>query len=153
MARHRWALVIGALAVVAAFSLGQAVGSRRLPANLKEGLVARTREAPETVDKLLKALAPAVGEQILAGRQVELPGLGSFRVVRIESYKDLDGGRPITIPARNYVEFVPTEELDGVSNQPGAVPARTVSPMEFRVNPWATPGMKTESIKTIRTRR
>ncbi len=153
MVMARWAFV-GVICVLAgSLAFGQVGAGRRPAASLKDGVVARSKEAPAAVDRMLKALGPSVEEQLLAGRQVEIPGLGTLRVVRIEAYKDLDGGRPIMVPARNYVEFVPTGDLDAIANMPGAVPARSVPGYEFRVNPSSTPGFKTDTIKTIRTRR
>jgi hypothetical protein len=90
--------------------------------------------------------------QLRAGKQVEVPGLGLFRIVRINSYRDLVNGVPAIVPARNYVEFVPTAEVAAIANAPGAVPARTVDGYEFRVNPNAAPGLKTEGTRVPRTR-
>lgn len=122
------------------------------PTTLKAGLVTGTKEKAETVDKLLKALGPAISEQLRAGRTVEIPGLGTFRVVRVDEYKDLVDGRPATIPAKNYVEFVPGGTLDKDANAPGAKPARTVQGYDFRINPHADAGIKTGSSRNIGTR-
>src|SRR5262245_62285252 len=66
--------------------------------------LAKQAQVDETdVVKVLNALGPAISRQIAAGREVGVPGLGSFRVVRIPESKDLIGGRPATIPPRNYV--------------------------------------------------
>lgn len=155
MYKARWALAALVCVLVGAWGMqanGQ-VGKPKAPATLKDGLVNGTGYEEEAVERFLKALGPAVTEQLLAGRRVEMPGLGTFQVVRVDAYRDLGpGGRPITVPARNYVEFIPSEGMDKVANQPGAVPAREVGAFDFIVNPGATPGIRTEGIKTIRTR-
>jgi nucleoid DNA-binding protein len=124
------------------------------PGEFKAELAKASKEKEATVDKVFKALGPALAAQLRAGRQVELPGIGTFRVVRVTAYRDMVGGRPTTIPARNYVEFIPAGEVTTAANDPGAVPAKTVEGYEFRVLPNAAPGIKTESSRTpgIRTR-
>jgi nucleoid DNA-binding protein len=118
----------------------------------EEGIVGETGQKAETVEKMLKAFGPAVTQQLLAGRVVELPGVATIRVVRVKEYTDLVGGIVTKIPARNYVEIVPAAELDKVANLPGTVPARVVEPYEFKVMPDANPGIKTDGIKVPRTR-
>lgn len=152
MIRAKWAL-LGLIGILAAAGAQTLVGGKKtIPATFADGVAAATKEDAKTVERFLKAFAPAVTEQLLAGRTVEVPGLGIVRVVRVKEYRDLSGGVPTTIPARNYVEIVAAPELDKVANQPGVVPARTVEPYEFRVNPDHNPGMKTEGVKVPRTR-
>lgn len=159
MTRAKWALaglvciLAGAYAWTASAQVIIGAGRDKAPASLEEGLVKHSGVKDRSAEKLLKALGPAVKEQLLAGRVVELPGLGVLRVVRVDSHKDLGpGGRPIIVPARNYVEFVPAGGLDTVANQPGAVPARTVEPFEYNVRPGAAPSTRSEYLRTTRTR-
>lgn len=158
MNQAKWALAAFICILAGVLSLGayaqvSGVGSKKMPPTLKAGIVAITKDKEPVVDRLLKALGPAAIEQIRAGRTVELPGLGMFRVVRVAEHKDLVRGIPTNIPARNYIEFIPTADLERVANLPGAVPSRTVEGYEFRVlPPGVEPGMKTEGIKVPRTR-
>jgi nucleoid DNA-binding protein len=124
------------------------------PGDFKSEVVKASKQKQAVVDSIFKALGPAFSAQLSAGRQVDLPGVGTFRVVRVDAHRDMVGGRPVTIAARSYVEFVPTGDVTTAANSPGAVPARTVEGYEFRVNPNAAPGIKIESSRTpgVRTR-
>ena len=122
------------------------------PANLKAGLVAATKEKPDTIEKIFKALGPAVSEQLRAGREVEFPGVGKLRVVKVAEHQDLVGGRPATIPAKNFIEFVPAGTMNADANSPGAVPSRTIEGYEFRINPNSDPGIRTGSSRLTGTR-
>lgn len=140
--------------------VGGAKGKKAAPAgakgpavDLKAGLVAQSKLDEKTIEKVLKALGPAVSEQLRAGRQIELPGVGTLQVVRVTEYKDIDAnGRPIIMPAKNYIEYVPTTKMNDDANSAGAKPARTVEGYDFRVNPNADPGMKTPYTRTPGTR-
>ena len=143
------ALTVGMLLTVDAQTI---TGKKTTPPNLKAGLVAATKEKPDTIEKIFKALGPAVSEQLRAGREVELPGVGMLRVVRVAEHQDLVGGRPATIPAKNFVEFVPTGSLNTDANSPGARPSRTIEGYEFRVNPNSDPGIRTGSSRLPGTR-
>jgi nucleoid DNA-binding protein len=118
------------------------------PGAFKAEIATASKQKEDTVDKVFKALGPAFAAQLRAGRQVELPGIGTFRVVQVSAYRDMVAGRPATIPARNYVEFIPAGEVTTAANAPGAVPAKTVEGYEFRVNPNANPGIKVEGTRT-----
>jgi nucleoid DNA-binding protein len=148
---------LGVMVAGLAFVLGLAVdaqvvvGKKATP-NLETGLVTATKEKKESVEKIMKALGPAIQEQLTAGRQLEIPGVGTFRVVKVEAYRDLVNGRPAVIPERNFVEFLPAAALNAAANAPGSVPARVVPPAEFRVNPAANPGIRNDGLKTPRTR-
>src|SRR5207248_9770917 len=102
--------------------------------------------------KLLAALGPALSAQLAAGRQVQLPGLGTFRVVRIQESRNLQDGRPVVVPATNIVEFVPDATLTQAANARGAVPAAEVPPFPFNPLRDQTPGQKTPLIRTPSTR-
>ena len=130
----------------------QVVATKKVAPDLKTGLVTASKETEQSVDRLLEKLGSAMQEQLSAGRQVEIPGVGKFRVVKVEAYKDLVDGRPGVIPEKNYVEFLPDAALNTAANAPGAVPARVVPPNEFKVNPAANPGLRNDGLKTGRTR-
>lgn len=146
------AMLTISLALVITVSVEAQVTQKKTAPNLKVGLMNATKEKEKTVDKILNGLGPALREQITAGKQVVIPGLGTFRVVQIEAHKDLINGRPAVVPAKSYVEFVPDGALDAAANSPTAVPARTVPPAEFRINPYTNPGQKTENTRSGRNR-
>lgn len=132
---------------------GKAVRPSGPAANLKAGLAAYAKVDEKTVEKLLKALGPAISDQLRAGRQIELPDVGTLQVVRVNEYKDLGpNGQPVMVPARNYIEFVPTTKMTADANSPGATPARVVDGYEFRINPNSDPGIKTRYTRTSGTR-
>jgi hypothetical protein len=56
------------------------------------------------------------------------------------------------VPARGYVEFSPAADVTSAANAPGAVPNKTVQGYEFRVNPNANGGLKTDYTRTPGTR-
>jgi len=124
----------------------------KAPGGLKDRVAKAAKLKPEDVEKMLKELGPAIRAELTAGKQVELPGVGVFRVVRIAEHKDLVGGRVTRVPATNVVEFVSGAELTNAANAPGAIPARTVPAFEYIPRPGETPGLKTEGLKTGRTR-
>jgi nucleoid DNA-binding protein len=156
MRQSRWialCALLGAVGVV--LMLATSAQSQRPTdpaAGLKSRVVKTTKLAEEDVQKMLNALGPAVRDMLRSGNQVDLPGLGSFRIVRIPEHRDLVGGRPATIPGSNYVEFSPAGDIVGAANAPGAVPADTVPPFEYIVNPSQTPTMRTGTTRNPGTR-
>jgi nucleoid DNA-binding protein len=122
------------------------------PGTFKAEVAKASKQKEATVEKIFTALGPAFTAQLRAGRQVEVPGIGTFRVVRVAEHRDMVGGRPVTTPARSFVEYVPAGDVNGAANSPGAVPAKTVEGYEFRVNPNPTPGIKNEGVRTPGTR-
>jgi len=147
-------LFVALISVIAITANAQVVNQKeKVAPDLKTGIARETKFKEATVEKMLKAMAPAIKEQLRAGRAVTIEGVGTFQVVRIDSYKDINrNGEPIIIPARNYVEFVPADGLDEAANAEGAVPARTVKGYEFKVLPTASPGQRIEGQRTQRTR-
>lgn len=144
---------LGALIVALALTAqAQVLEAKKTLPSLSASIARDTRLKEEAVKKFLDAMGPVFKEQLRAGRQIELPGVGTFQVVRVTEHKDLVNGRPAVIPAKNYIEFVPVTGLNDAANAPGAVPARTVEGYEFRVNPDSTPGFKTEGKRTPGTR-
>jgi nucleoid DNA-binding protein len=110
---------------------------------IKDRIVKETKLKPADVQSMLTALGPAIREHLRAGNQAELAGLGTFRVVRIPEHKDMNReGRPITVAAYNYVEFLPSAELSGAANAPGAAPAEVVPPFEYIIDPYHVPSMR-----------
>ena len=114
---------------------------------LPRELVKRARVSEEAVARLLNTLGPAVREQLANGRDVTLPGLGVFRVVRVPEHRNLVDGRPTTIPARNTVEFLPDGGISAAANNPQARPAATVQPFEYNILPGQTPSQRAPSTR------
>jgi nucleoid DNA-binding protein len=159
-----WALgaLLGSLGLLAVLSAQAQPAKDRAKAKDKdrdadealEKTVARAaREKEETVKAVLRALGPAVRGKLTAGQQVELPGVGVFRIARVAEHRDLGpGGRPVVIPAANYVEFVPAGDLQAAASAPGAVPAKVVPAFEYIPRPGAAPGIRTDKVRTPGTR-
>lgn len=142
-------------AILALLALGLSPAHSQAPTalgTLPQELARKTKLSEEDVTGLLNALGPAVREQLAAGREVTLPGLGVLRVVRIGAYRDLVNGRPIDIPPRNIVEFIPDAEAQRSANAPNARPAQTVEPFQYNPLPSQTKSPKVPSIRSPSTR-
>jgi nucleoid DNA-binding protein len=121
---------------------------------LPRRLAAETKLTEEQVNKVLEALGPAVRDALARGEQIELPGLGTFRVVRVPQHRDLVNGRPATISGVNSVEFLPVGGLVGAANSDNAVPNEVVPPFEFNPLPNQIKGQRVGEVRmpNIRTR-
>jgi nucleoid DNA-binding protein len=156
MRKAKW---VGAsiLTAAAGFVLGQApqpqpqppqrpvrLGSAQTATLDLKGRIAKATKLPENdVAKMLAALGPAVRDLLGQGETVEIPNLGTFRVVRVPEHRDLVDGRPATIAGSNSVEFLPSGRFADAANQPGVKPAETVPPFEYNPLPDQTRGLKT----------
>jgi nucleoid DNA-binding protein len=142
--RKNLAIALAAFLGGSIFSLG-VVRSQPLPrviTTFEKALAEGSKLKEEEVSALLNVLGPAVAEQIAAGRQVSLPGLGTFRVVRLEEQRNLEEGRVVTQPATNVIEFLPDAGITQAANAPGAVPALEVPAFKYIPFPGQTPGQK-----------
>jgi DNA-binding protein HU-beta len=113
--------------------------------------VARESKLTEDqVAKVLNALGPAMRDELKKGNTISLPGLGTFRVVRVAAHKDIEAGtgRVLTIPARNTVEFLASEGLGEAANSATAIPAETVPAFEQPTLPNQTKGQKVPPTRT-----
>jgi nucleoid DNA-binding protein len=130
------------------------LGTRGLPRTVKGRIAAATKLQETDVAKMLDALGPAVRDLLGQGETVEIPNLGTFRVVRIPEHKDMVDGRPATIPGSNYVEFLASGRFADAANLPGVQPAETVPPFEYNPLPDQTKGLRTPNTRqpTTRTR-
>ncbi|HEV3255397.1 MAG TPA: HU family DNA-binding protein [Gemmataceae bacterium] len=156
MRNRQWLALGGLLAVLAAV-----VGLSRAappPKGAEETFPQRLAKAAklseENASKFYQALGPTVRDDLAHGKQVSIPGLGTFRIVQVQAHRDMAaGGRPVTIPAANTVEFVPEGTLLDAASSDGAVPAETVPPFEYHPLPGQTPGQKVGPVRTpgIRT--
>jgi nucleoid DNA-binding protein len=137
-------LLFGAVFGFLAFGLGVAHSQPRLLLEpLPKDLAVATKVNEKDTVRLLDALGPAVARQLAAGRQVSLPGLGTFRVVRLGEARNLDAdGRVITQPATNIVEFVPEGNLTEAANSADAVPAVIVPAFQYNILPGQIPSQR-----------
>jgi nucleoid DNA-binding protein len=125
---------------------------KETPLTIKDRIVKQTKLKPADVQSMLTALGPAIRDQLATGAMVEVPGLGTFRIVRIPDHRTLVDGRPATIGASNYVEFLPTGELVKAANGVNVAPEETVPPFEYIIDPYQTPSMRTGTTRQGGTR-
>jgi nucleoid DNA-binding protein len=153
--RTRQKVILGGLlagmGLLLAFA-GSVYSQREEKEPLEKKVAAVTKIHPDTVAAVIRGLGPAIFKEISLGNQVVLPGLGTFRVVRIPEHKDLRNGRPVTIAETNYVEFLPAGKLVESVNQEGVIPSGTVPAFEFTPRPNETPSLKTGKTRTPRIR-
>jgi nucleoid DNA-binding protein len=147
--RHGWALA-GVLGT-AALALLVAPARSAKPAGeetFNQRLAKAAKLSEEDAAKFYQALGTVIREDLAHGKQVSVPGVGTFRVVRIEEHRDLRGGRPVVIPATNTVEFQSEGKLLDSANAPGAQPAESVPPFQYVPVPGQTPGQKVGPTRT-----
>jgi nucleoid DNA-binding protein len=119
---------------------------------LTQRLAQASKLPEESADKFFQALGPVVREELRRGKEVSIPGLGQFRVVRVQEHRDLQNGRPVVIPAANQVEFLAEGPMADAVNAPGVAAADTVVPFHYIPLPGQTPGQKIGNLKTPPTR-
>jgi nucleoid DNA-binding protein len=126
----------------------------RAEETMGQRLAREAKLSEEQVNRLLTVLGPAVRDELKKGNTVSLPGLGTFRVVRVAEHKDIEAGtgRPLRVPATNTVEFLATEGLSEAANSATAVPAETVPAFQFNPLPNQNKGQRTPSQKIEGTR-
>jgi nucleoid DNA-binding protein len=122
----------------------------RLP--LEKQVANATKLKEQDVRTVINALGPAIRNKLQAGDTVSLPGVGTFRIVRIEAHRDLIKGVPGDVPAANVVEYLPDGGLAAGANAGNSLPAVSVPSNEFVVDPNRVQSTKVESIKTPRSR-
>jgi nucleoid DNA-binding protein len=152
--RHWWGLcgLLGAGALLAALSVP--ARSEKPPAEetFSQRLAKAAKTSEENANRVYQALGPVIRDDLGHGKQVSVPGLGTFRVVRVEEHRDLRNGRPVVIPAVNTVEFVSEGALLDAANAAGATPAESVPPFQYVPLPGQTPGQKVGPVRTPGTR-
>jgi Bacterial DNA-binding protein len=146
---HWWSL--GTLAVVLGLIFGvTAPAQLQKPAargTLPQLVAKKTQLDEDDVTKMLEALGPAIRDKLANGETVELPGLGTIRVVRVPEHKDLIQGRPGVVAATNNVELIALPEVVQAANAPNAVPATTVPAFEYVPLPNQTKGLKAPYVR------
>jgi nucleoid DNA-binding protein len=147
MRKARW-LALAVLLATMGLVAGQSTTKTARPKENKEETIPQriakeTKLTEQQAEKFYNAIGSAIREQLQRGKSVAVPGLGTFRVVRVAEHKDITGGgRPVTIPAFNTVEFVGTLEVSDGVNAEGVTPAETVPPFQYITLPGQTPGQK-----------
>jgi len=159
MRKRPW-LALAALAATLGVLVPMAAPAQPAKPRAEESLgqrVAReSKLSEEQVTRVLNALGPAVRDELKRGSSVSLPGLGTFRIVRVAEHKDIEAGtgRPLRVPATNTVEFLATDGLSEAANSATAVPAEVVPAFEYNPLPNQTKGQKVGPTRTegMRTR-
>jgi nucleoid DNA-binding protein len=154
---HWWGLgaLVGTLGLVvgAAAQQIQRPADKKQPATFQGRMLAATKLPEKDLQTFLTALGPAVSASIASGQSVTIPGLGTFRVVRIPEHRDMAaGGRPIIVDGSNYVEFLPAGSLTGAASAAGATPAVTVPQFQYVPLPDRVPGNRNPGNRTPNTR-
>jgi nucleoid DNA-binding protein len=157
--RHKKWWALGSLLVVPALFVGvagtgysQRDRGRPKQEGIEEKVAKKVRLKPAVIKQVLEALGPAVLAQVSTGEQVVIPGLGTFRVVRIPEHRDLRNGRPTTIAATNYIEFIPTAGVVTSVNRLGVVPSATVPQFEYIPRPNEVPATRVPTMREGRRR-
>jgi nucleoid DNA-binding protein len=155
---HWWGLgaLVGTLGLVVGATAQQVQrpgADKKQPATFEGRMLAATKLQEQDLRKFLTALGPAISASISSGQSVNVPGLGTFRVVRIPEHRDMAaGGRPIIVEPVNYVEFLPAGNLTSAANAAGAAPAVTVPQFQYVPLPDRVPGNRNPGARTPNTR-
>ena len=115
-------------------------------------LAKKAKLTEQQAQAFYNALGPILRSELSRGKTIELPGMGTFRVVRIAEHRDMAGGRPIVVPARNTVEFLGGGELLDAANGASAAPAEVVPPFQYNTIPGQVPGQRVPTIRNPGTR-
>ena len=103
-------------------------------------------------ERCIQMIGKALMEDLRQGKTDAIPGLGSFRIVRVGESKDLVNGRPATIPAYNVVEFSPEDGIADAANAETVEAARFVPAFQYNILPGQTPGQKMGSSRMPNSR-
>jgi nucleoid DNA-binding protein len=152
--RKRQGLILAGILGAACLAIGPAIPAeptvktvptpkeRKRDTTFAGRLAKASNVSEEDINKALQALGPVMREELSKGQAVTIQGLGTFRIVRLAEYKDMRDGKPVTIPARNTVEFLPSEGTLDAANSEDATPAVVVPAFEYKTMPGQTPGQK-----------
>lgn len=83
--------------------------------------VANATNTPKRVSEIfLKELFGLVGDTLIAGENVKIKRLGTFKLIQVEARKsvNVNTGEEIEIPSHNKVSFIPDKELADAINLP-----------------------------------
>jgi nucleoid DNA-binding protein len=146
------AALLGAIALVMTTTPAALSEKPAAEESMTQRLAKQAKVSEEAAKNVLAAFGPIVREELSKGKTVSLPGLGTFRVVRVAEHKDLRNGRPVTVPAVNTVEFIGTDSLVDAANSDKAVPAEEVPAFQYVPLPDQTPGQKVPPTRVPSTR-
>lgn len=150
MNKRHWLLGAAAVAAIA-LNLGivGVANSQRAadPIPLPRDVAKKSGVGEDVVIKVLNNLGPAAAAQLAAGKEVSFSGMGTLRVVRVPDHRDMQDGRPVTVAAYNFVEFIPDAALNQAANKARAVPAVIVEPFQYVPLPDQTPGQRVPSVR------
>src|SRR5262245_42073992 len=121
------ALLIGSITV----GLSVAQQPKPAPPPLPAAVAQASGVGEGDVVKVLNVLGPEIVRQLAAGKEVGVPGLGTFRVVKLSEQRNLEDGRPVVQPAKNVVIFVADEAANQVVNTGAAAPKETVPAFQY----------------------
>jgi nucleoid DNA-binding protein len=147
MRTARW-LALAILFTTIGLVTGQPTTKKAKPRDTRDETIPQriareTKLEEKDAEKFFQAVGTAIRDQIQRGKTVSVPGLGTFRVVRVAEHKDMAaGGRPIVVPAFNTVEFVGSIEVNDEVNATNVTPAETVPAFQYNPLPGQTPGQK-----------
>jgi nucleoid DNA-binding protein len=147
MGKARW-LALAVLLATMGLVAGQSTTKTAKPKENKEETIPQriardTKLSEKDADKFYNAMGAAIRDQLQRGKTVSVPGLGTFRVVRVAEHKDIsNGGRPVVVPAFNTVEFKGSIEAADAANADGVAPSVEVPAFQYIPNPYQTPGQK-----------
>jgi nucleoid DNA-binding protein len=115
--------------------------------------VARYSDIKENdAERCIQSIGKALFEDLKQGKTDAIPGLGSFRIVRVGQSKDLFNGRPGNVPAYNVIEFSPEDAIADAANDDGVEAARFVPAFQYYILPGQTPGQKMGSSRMPNSR-
>lgn len=83
--------------------------------------VSNATNTPKRLSEIfLKELFSLVGERLVAGENVKIKNLGTFKLILVEARKsvNVNTGEEIEIPSHNKISFVPDKDLAEAINQP-----------------------------------
>jgi nucleoid DNA-binding protein len=150
MLRNRYLpiVLLAGIATYAVLSKAEAqTRTKVIPKN--ETFAQRVARYAEIKDKdaeqCIQVIGKALLEDLKQGKTDAIPGLGSFRIVRVGESKDLVNGRPVTVPAYNVVEFSPDDGVSDAANGANVEAARFVPAFKYNILPGQTPGQKMPS--------
>ena len=103
-------------------------------------------------ERCIQSIGRALFEDLKQGKTDAIPGLGSFRIVRVAESKDLVNGRPAQVPAYNVVEFSPEDSITDAANDANVEAARIVPAFQYFILPGQTPGQKMGSSRMPNSR-
>ena len=146
MRKNHWPALAG-LAGTIGIGLGlTGLAHSQLPAAprpaLPKRLAAAAKVEEDDVVKMLNVLGPDILQEIAAGREVTLPRLGTFRIVRVAESRNLVDGRPVVQQATNVIVFAPDPALEQAAAAPGVKPNAEVPAFQYNLFPGQTPGQK-----------